>query len=63
MPEVVALGFPVVLGTSRKRFLAMQCGNCAPTALLPATCARQRLACLRECRYFGARCSWQSPRR
>jgi len=39
LSELVTLGFPIVLGTSRKRFLAQQCGNCAPTALLPATCA------------------------
>lgn len=37
--ELVALGFPILLGTSRKRFLAALCGGIAPTALMPATCA------------------------
>jgi dihydropteroate synthase len=52
LPEVVALGFPVVLGTSRKRFLAMQCGNCAPTALLPATCATTAIGVLAGVQIF-----------
>jgi len=52
LPEVVALGFPVVLGTSRKRFLAMQCSNCAPTALLPATCATTAIGVLAGVQVF-----------
>jgi dihydropteroate synthase len=43
VPQLVALGFPVVLGTSRKNFLAQLCGGIAPTALLPATCATTAL--------------------
>ena len=34
---LVALGFPVVLGASRKRFLAGLCGGAAPARLEPAT--------------------------
>lgn len=37
--KLVELGFPVLLGTSRKRFMATLCGGIEPTALMPATCA------------------------
>ena len=37
--ELVALGFPILLGTSRKRFMATLCGGLDPSALMPATCA------------------------
>ncbi|WP_295407849.1 dihydropteroate synthase [uncultured Thiocystis sp.] len=39
LPELVALGFPILLGTSRKRFMATLCGGLDPSALMPATCA------------------------
>ncbi len=37
--ELVDLGFPVLLGTSRKRFLGTVCGGLEPSALMPATSA------------------------
>ncbi len=39
LDELVALGFPVLLGTSRKRFLSAICGGVESDALMPATCA------------------------
>ncbi len=39
LDRLLALGFPVLLGTSRKRFLAELSGGLAPTQLMPATCA------------------------
>lgn len=41
--ELVALGFPILLGASRKRFLSALCGGSAPSALMPATCATTTL--------------------
>lgn len=52
LSELVALGFPVVLGTSCKRFLAMQCGDCPPTALRPATCATTALGVMAGVQIF-----------
>lgn len=43
LAEVVALGLPVVLGASRKTFLATLCGGSTATELLPATCATTAL--------------------
>ncbi len=43
LSELVALGFPVVLGASRKRFLATVSDGAAPAALLSATCATTAL--------------------
>jgi hypothetical protein len=43
--ELVRLGFPVLLGTSRKRFMADLCGGSKPAALMPATCATTARAC------------------
>lgn len=44
LEQIVALGFPVVLGTSRKRFLSTFCGDAAPEARVAATCATTALA-------------------
>ncbi|MBK1693746.1 dihydropteroate synthase [Chromatium weissei] len=52
LSKLVALGFPVVLGTSRKRFLAQQCGDCASTELLPATCATTAIGVLAGVQVF-----------
>jgi dihydropteroate synthase len=39
LEQFVRLGFPVVLGTSRKRFMGSVCGESQPTDLLGATVA------------------------
>jgi len=39
----VATGFPVLLGTSRKRFIGTLCGSAAPDQLTGATCATTAL--------------------
>jgi dihydropteroate synthase len=39
LPRVVALGFPVLLGTSRKRFMGAICRETSPHELVGATCA------------------------
>ncbi len=47
LPRLVATGFPVVLGTSRKRFLRALCGQgveAAPDHVIGGTCATTALA-------------------
>lgn len=39
LPRLVGLGYPVLLGVSRKRFMGSICQVCDPTELVPATCA------------------------
>jgi len=39
LDRLVDLGFPLLLGTSRKRFMGAICLGAAPTELMPATCA------------------------
>jgi dihydropteroate synthase len=43
LDQLVALGFPVLLGASRKRFMGHLCGESDPAALLGATCAATAL--------------------
>lgn len=43
LDRVVALGYPVLLGTSRKRFMGSVCKVTTPAELLPATCATTAL--------------------
>jgi dihydropteroate synthase len=44
LPRLVATGAPVLLGTSRKRFMGALCRETEPTALVGATCATTALA-------------------
>lgn len=39
LPRLCALGYPVLLGVSRKRFMGSICEVADPVALMPATCA------------------------
>jgi len=50
--ELVALGYPVLLGASRKRFLGIICGLETPSALAPATCATTTLGVMAGARVF-----------
>ncbi|EXJ14380.1 dihydropteroate synthase [Imhoffiella purpurea] len=52
LDRLVDLGFPVLLGTSRKRFLGSICGGLEPTALMPATCATTTLGVMAGARVF-----------
>ncbi len=52
LPELVALGFPVVVGTSRKRFLGRLTGQEDPQRRLPATLATNVLALAAGARVF-----------
>ena len=44
LDRIVALGYPVLLGASRKRFMGHLCNEREPTELLGATCATTALA-------------------
>jgi dihydropteroate synthase len=52
LDEIVALGFPVVVGTSRKSFLGRLTGRADPRALVAATVATNVLALERGARVF-----------
>ena len=52
LDEIVALGFPVMVGTSRKGFLGRLTGRADPADRLPATIATNVLAYARGARVF-----------
>lgn len=52
LDRLVNLGYPVLLGTSRKRFLGMICGLDTPSELAPATCATTTLGVMAGVRMF-----------
>lgn len=52
LDRLVALGFPVLLGTSRKRFMGAICQCTAPTELMPATCATTAIGVMAGVRVF-----------
>lgn len=52
LPRFVALGYPVLLGTSRKRFMGAICRETAPQELIGATCATTALGTAAGVRVF-----------
>lgn len=50
--RLVELGFPVLLGTSRKRFLGALCGDVAPDERVAATCATTVLGVMQGVEVF-----------
>ncbi len=52
LPRIVALGFPVLLGTSRKRFMGAICRETSPQELIGATCATTALGTAAGVRAF-----------
>lgn len=52
LPRLVALGYPVLLGTSRKRFMGAICRETAPHELIGATCATTALGVAAGVRLF-----------
>ena len=52
LPRIVALGFPVLLGTSRKRFMGAICRETSPQELMGATCATTALGTAAGVRAF-----------
>lgn len=52
LPRFVGLGFPVLLGTSRKRFMGAICRETTPQELIGATCATTALGTAAGVRAF-----------
>jgi len=52
LSELASLGFPLVLGTSRKRFMGAVCRQRPPAELTPATCATTALGVMAGVRVF-----------
>lgn len=52
LPRIVALGYPVLLGTSRKRFMGAICRESQPQELVGATCATTALGVVAGVRVF-----------
>ncbi|MGI2326063.1 MULTISPECIES: dihydropteroate synthase [Methylococcus] len=52
LDRFVATGYPVLLGTSRKRFMGAVCGETEPAALVPATVATTALGVSAGVRVF-----------
>lgn len=52
LQDLAGLGFPLLLGTSRKRFMGAICGQTSPTGLTPATCATTALGVMAGARVF-----------
>jgi dihydropteroate synthase len=52
LPRFVGLGFPILLGTSRKRFMGAICRESAPQELIGATCATTALGTVAGVRAF-----------
>lgn len=52
LPAFVALGYPVLLGTSRKRFMGAICRETVPQELVGATCATTALGIVAGVRAF-----------
>ena len=52
LPAFVALGYPVLLGTSRKRFMGAICRETVPQELVGATCATTALGVMAGVRAF-----------
>lgn len=50
--RLVDTGYPIMLGTSRKRFMGAICAESAPAALVGATCATTALGVAAGVRYF-----------
>lgn len=57
--EVVALGFPVLLGTSRKRFMGSFCKADDPQQRIPASCATTLMGLYAGASIFRVHDVWQ----
>ncbi|MES9991351.1 MAG: dihydropteroate synthase [Candidatus Thiodiazotropha sp.] len=58
--EIRDLGFPLLLGVSRKRFMGSLCKQQQPEQLLPATCASTALGVMAGVKIFRVHDVWQN---
>ncbi|MES9949096.1 MAG: dihydropteroate synthase [Candidatus Thiodiazotropha sp.] len=54
------LGYPLLLGASRKRFMGSICNQAQPKALMPATCATTALGVMAGVKVFRVHDVWQN---
>ncbi|MES9829587.1 MAG: dihydropteroate synthase [Candidatus Thiodiazotropha sp.] len=54
------LGYPLLLGASRKRFMGSICNQAQPNALMPATCAATALGVMAGVKVFRVHDVWQN---
>ena len=60
MKELTGLGYPIMLGTSRKRFMGEISKQNNPRARMPATCATSALGVLAGVKIFRVHDVWQN---
>lgn len=60
LQRMCGLGFPLMLGVSRKRFMGSICDEKAPSQLLPATCASTALGVMAGVKLFRVHDVWQN---
>lgn len=60
LQQIGDLGFPLLLGASRKRFMGSLCREEQPEALLPATCACTALGVMAGVKVFRVHDVWQN---
>ena len=60
LQRLTELGYPLLLGVSRKRFMGSICDGLAPEQLLPATCSCTALGVMAGVRIFRVHDVWQN---
>jgi dihydropteroate synthase len=60
LKQIGELGFPLLLGVSRKRFMGSLCHQTEPVQLMPATCACTTLGVMAGVKVFRVHDVWQN---
>ncbi len=60
LKQIDELGFPLLLGVSRKRFMGSLCHQTEPAQLIPATCACTALGVMAGVKVFRVHDVWQN---
>lgn len=60
LDAITALGYPILLGTSRKRFMGKITNETNPSERMPATCATSALGVLAGVKIFRVHDIWQN---
>jgi dihydropteroate synthase len=60
LQQLCAMGYPLLLGVSRKRFMGSFCDQTEPQQLMPATCASTALGVMAGVKVFRVHDVWQN---
>ncbi|MEW8028820.1 MAG: dihydropteroate synthase [Candidatus Thiodiazotropha sp.] len=60
LQQISELGYPLLLGVSRKRFMGSICNHAQPEQLVPATCASTALGVMAGVKVFRVHDVWQN---